>query len=262
MTNIPGLFGTWSKVSAIKEQLHHYEYVVFMDADTIFPHPHVPLEWLFNYWDIVPGNLVAMAIDPSNPINEDSRGRTMLNTGFVIAQKSARTHELFEAWESCPNEKRYPGCFHFSHDWSHEQGAFGNFLRYDFNRPEDVKLLSCMEANGCPEVAHLNCAGKLVRHYWGSKASVPSAVHESIMQYLLSSLHGQFHQHYNQIVSTTMAKGIVPGNQTLPVTVEDSSPPNTSQVLKSEPPSPNPEDLGSEPHYLIQRTRRVKSYLL
>ncbi|KAJ5242676.1 uncharacterized protein N7469_001003 [Penicillium citrinum] len=170
MADLPGRFGTWSKVTAIRQYLPYYEFIVFMDADVIYPHPHVPLEWLFNYWDIIPENLVAMAIDPSYPINNDMRGRTLLNTGFIIAQRSPRTMELFEAWESCPTNARYNSCSTFSYDWPHEQGAFGNFLRYDFDRRDDIKSLSCSEANGCPEVTYLGCSGKLIRNYWGVKS--------------------------------------------------------------------------------------------
>jgi hypothetical protein len=109
MATFSGVHGTWSKVSAVREHLSLYDFVVFMDADTIFPHPHVPLEWLFNYWDIVPGNLIAMALDPEDPNNNDLRGRTLLKTGFIIAQKSSRAQELFTAWESCPQEVKYRG---------------------------------------------------------------------------------------------------------------------------------------------------------
>lgn len=240
-SSLPGKFGTWSKVSALKEQLYQYEFVIFVDADTIFPYPHVPLEWLFNYWDIIPENLVAMAIDPPYPINNDLRGRTMLNTGFIITQRSSRAHELFAAWESCPSDVEYLGCSNFSYNWPHEQGAFGNFIRYDFNRPDDVKILKCAEANGCPEVSYLGCPGKLVRHYWGSKASVPSAVKESIVQYFLLSLHGEFHQNYADIVSNIQL------NLSYPTTAVGNSPSVVGQTLRTETPTPVQEDSPKVP---------------
>ncbi|KAJ5397942.1 hypothetical protein N7509_006055 [Penicillium cosmopolitanum] len=237
MPTFSGMHGTWSKVSAVREHLYLYDFVVFMDADTIFPHPHVPLEWLFNYWDIVPDNLIAMALDPQDPINNDLRGRTLLNTGFIVAQQSPRAHELFTAWESCPQEMKYPGCSNFSYSWPHEQGAFGNFLRYDFNRPDDVNSLKCAESNGCPEVAHTGCLGKLVRHYWGSKASVPSAVQESIVQYFLSSLHEEFHHDYANIVYTTY------GNPNFSPAGDGNFTPDISQEIGSEIPGLTQEDF-------------------
>ncbi|KGO77164.1 hypothetical protein PITC_024060 [Penicillium italicum] len=124
-----GRSGTWTKVTAIKEALEHYEYVVFMDADSMMPYPNLPMEWLFNYWEIMPETLVAMALDPDAPHNRDWNGRTFLNTGFIIAQQSPRTNELFEAWESCPNETRYPDCGRWGAEWPHEQSAFGNHVR-------------------------------------------------------------------------------------------------------------------------------------
>jgi galactosyl transferase GMA12/MNN10 family. len=68
-----GLFGTWSKVTAIKEALKHYDFVIFLDADAVIRYPHLPMEWLFNYWDISPNTLVAMALDPDEPQNRDAK---------------------------------------------------------------------------------------------------------------------------------------------------------------------------------------------
>lgn len=195
-----GLFGTWSKVTAIKEALKHYDFVIFLDADAVIRYPHLPMEWLFNYWDISPNTLVAMALDPDEPQNRDAKGKTLLNTGFVIAQKSARTQELFEAWESCPTDTRYPECSKWSQQWSHEQAAFGNYLRYDFDLAEDVKTLSCAEANGYPEVAQTTCVGEFVRHYWIYKDLLPAAVEASITQYFLPQVHRLFHQNFENLV--------------------------------------------------------------
>ncbi|KAJ5782114.1 hypothetical protein N7457_003888 [Penicillium paradoxum] len=195
-----GRSGTWTKVPAIKEALRHYKYVVFLDADAMILYPNLPMEWLFNYWNITPDTLVAMALDPEAPHNRDWNGSTLLNTGFIIAQQSPRTHDLFEAWESCPTETRYPGCLKWSREWAHEQSAFGNHLRYDFNGSQDIRVLPCAEANGCPEVAATGCVGELVRHYWGDKRSLPAAVGDGILQYFLSQLHGIFLQSSGALV--------------------------------------------------------------
>ncbi|KAJ6144698.1 Galactosyl transferase [Penicillium chermesinum] len=185
-------YGTWAKVPAIREFLEHYQFVVFLDADVILTYPHLPLEWLFNYWAMHPQTLVAMAADPTEPVNDDERGNTFLNTGFVIAQRSVRTMELLRAWENCPGESQYQNCAHWVTHWPHEQGAFGTYLRYDFNRSSDIKVLPCAEANGCPNAAHTGCVGKFVRHYWYSKNSVTPAVDQSIQRYFLPYLHHAF----------------------------------------------------------------------
>ncbi|CAI7640250.1 unnamed protein product [Penicillium palitans] len=195
-----GRSGTWTKVTAIREALKYYEYVVFMDADAMMPYPNLPMEWLFNYWEITPETLVAMALDPDAPHNRDWNNRTFLNTGFIIAQQRPRTHELFEAWENCPNETRYPECGRWGGEWPHEQSAFGNHVRYDFNRSEDIRVLSCTEANGCPEVAATGCAGELVRHYWGDKSSLPAGVGDAVLQHFLPQLHGTFYHSSRTLV--------------------------------------------------------------
>lgn len=196
----PKRFGTWSKVRALREALRHYDFVVFLDADAMFPYPHIPLEWLFNYWNLTAETLVALAEDPRDPINMDDQGRTLLNTGFIIAQQSVRALELLDAWDSCPDDIRFPGCSRWSYRWPHEQGAFGNYLRYEFNRPGDVKVLPCAEANGSPETRLVGCGGKLVRHYWGAKAHLPAAVQESLMRYLLPHVHESFLQERGAVV--------------------------------------------------------------
>lgn len=199
-----GRSGTWIKVTAIKEALEHYEYVVFMDSDAMMPYPNLPMEWLFNYWEITPETLVAMALDPEAPHNLDWNGRTFLNTGFIIAQQSPRTHELFEAWDDCPTETRYPDCAKWGREWPHEQSAFGNHVRYEFNRSEDIRVLSCAEANGCPGVAATGCVGELVRHYWGDKRSLPAGVGDAVLQYFLPQLHGTFyHNSWTLVVNRT-----------------------------------------------------------
>lgn len=191
---------TWTKVTAIREALKHYEYVVFIDADSMIPYPNLPMEWLFDYWEITPETLIAMALDPDTPHNRDWNNRTFLNTGFIIAQQSPRTHELFEAWENCPNGTRYPECGRWGREWPHEQSAFGNHVRYDFNRSDDIRVLSCAEANGCPEVAATGCAGGLVRHYWGDKSSLPASVGDAVLEYFLPQLHRTFYHNSRTLV--------------------------------------------------------------
>ncbi|KAJ5876176.1 uncharacterized protein N7529_001760 [Penicillium soppii] len=138
------------------------------------------MEWLFSYWDITSDTLLARALDSDDPHNRDWNGDTMLNTGLMIAQESPRARELFEAWESCPNETRYPSCAKCSGEW----------IIFD---------LPCAEANGCPEVATTGWVGELIRHYWGNKKSL-TATAGDVVQYFLPQLHGLFYQNLETVV--------------------------------------------------------------
>lgn len=187
-------------MSAIKEALNDYEMVVFLDADAIIHYPHLPLEWLFNYWGINQNTRVALPVDPDEPQNKDSHGEIYLNTGFLIAQKSPRTEELFDAWESCPSEVRYSNCSQWAQEWPHEQAAFGEYLRYDFDEPQEVLTLPCAEANGYPELENSTCHGEFIRHYWTAKHLVPASVELSIAQYTLREAHTMFHQDLENVL--------------------------------------------------------------
>ena len=179
-------WGTWVKVPMMKEALKTHEYIVFMDSDVMFHYPHLPLEWLLNYWNMTDDTLAMMSIDPNEPQNYDEKGNRYLNTGFVIARQSKRTQEMYKAWAECPSEKRYPGCARWKVDWAHEQAAFGNYLRYDFDRPDDIRVLPCVEANGAPEAANRGgCKGVFVRHFWVDKGLVAKNLADSVMQYFL-----------------------------------------------------------------------------
>lgn len=147
----------------MKEALKTHDFVVFMDSDVMFHYPHIPLEWLLNYWNITAETLVAMAIEPDEPQNYDSRGNRLVNTGFVIAQQSKRTQEMYKAWGECPLETRYANCSEWKFDFAHEQAAFRNYIRYNVDRPEHIKVLPCVEANGAPEAINRGgCKGVFV----------------------------------------------------------------------------------------------------
>jgi hypothetical protein len=183
-------WGTWVKVPMMKEALKTHEYIVFMDSDVMFHYPHLPLEWLMNYWNMTDDTLAMMSIDPNEPQNYDEKGNRYLNTGFVIARQSKRTQEMYKAWAECPSETRYPGCARWKLDWAHEQAAFGNYLRYDYDRPDDIRVLPCVEANGAPEAADRGgCKGVFVRHFWVDKNLVAKNLADQVMQYFLPRLH-------------------------------------------------------------------------
>lgn len=75
---------------------------------------------------------------PDAPQNKDQNGLIFLNTGFIIAQRSHRTREMFEAWEACA--ERYKGCPWRNEAWPRELTAFGAYFRYNLNKHDDVIL--------------------------------------------------------------------------------------------------------------------------
>jgi hypothetical protein len=136
---IEGHWDTWIKPHVFQRLLRDHRFVVFVDADAIIQHPEVPLEFLMNRWNIAPNTSIAMPIDTQQlgddkeNISTDSKGRVVLNTGFVVLQNLPHTHEMLQAWTECTTEKRYPGCGQWKQRWSHEQRAFSEYIRYDFN---------------------------------------------------------------------------------------------------------------------------------
>ncbi|KAL7941448.1 hypothetical protein V8C42DRAFT_335167 [Trichoderma barbatum] len=185
--------GTWVKVPMIREALKTHDTVVFLDADAEFVHPQLPLEWLMSLWNIKPQTLVAMAEDPDAKWNQDDKGRVLWNTGFVIARRSNRTQEMFDTWENCPTSKRYPGCDRWLNEWAHEQAAFGYHLRYDYNGTDELRVLSCDQANGAPYIGNDKCRGVFVSHHWGDKDRTIQNFYNSILDLFIQRLHRQFH---------------------------------------------------------------------
>jgi hypothetical protein len=204
---------TWVKVPMIREALKTYDYVVFVDADAVFPHTHLPLEWLFNYWNVTEETLVAMALDPNADFNKDERGNINLNTGFIIAQASPRTTEMFNVWEDCVTDRKFDKCSKWRYEWSHEQAAFSNFMRYEYQRGSEVIELSCTEANGYPQkAAESGCHGEFVRHFWLGKEFAVDALRDTVSRYMALRLHDTFHENINvAMVNAT--------NTTLPLKV-------------------------------------------
>jgi hypothetical protein len=190
---------TWIMPHVFRELLPDYQFVVAMDADVTISHLDLPLEWLFNRWGVAPHTSMALPWDTEEmrgnvSISRDSKDLRVLNTGFVVAQNNPTTLELLEAWRDCTSETRYPGCAYWKQNWSHEQRAFSEYIRYDFNAtPETVVSIPCDDAVGWPgfakEVESHNpgisdCNGNFVRHYTIGKDQVKTASSNAVMQAL------------------------------------------------------------------------------
>jgi hypothetical protein len=190
---------TWIMPHVFRELIPDYQFVVAMDADVTIPHLDLPLEWMFNRWGIASHTSMALPWDTEEwrgnvSISWDSKGLRVLNTGFVVAQNIPTTIELLEAWRDCTGETRYPGCAFWKEHWSHEQRAFSEYIRYDFNKtPETIVSIPCDDAVGWPgfqkELEGNNpnisdCNGNFVRHYTLGKDQVKTASSNAVMQAL------------------------------------------------------------------------------
>jgi nucleotide-diphospho-sugar transferase len=161
---------TWVKVPMMMEALKDHKFVVFLDADAIFSEPQMPIEWLLTLWNIHDDILVALAEDIYKKTNLDRQGLLLWNTGFVIAQNSPRTLELFQSWKDCPSDKEFPGCSHWNKKFAHEQAAFGNYLRYKYNTTDELRMIPCLDGNGSQYIPEKEeCGGQFVQHLWSSK---------------------------------------------------------------------------------------------
>jgi hypothetical protein len=187
---------TWVKVPIAQEALKSYDFVVFLDADAIFNYVQIPLEWLLSLWDITPQTLVAMAEDPHSARNSDAKGWVMWNTGFSIAQQSERTQELYQRWLDCPTESgRYENCTKWAYDWAHEQAAFANHVRYDYDVNKDIRAISCQDGNGMPgSHGGAGCNGVFVRHYWIGKDQTIRDLYELLSEDKVRELQRFFHE--------------------------------------------------------------------
>lgn len=197
---------TWIKPSSIANVLKKYKFVIFLDADAAFHQMHIPIEWLLNYWQITPDISLAMALDPAGPpgTNDDRFNRTLSNTGFIVAQQSDRTQEILRAWHECPDDVRYDNCSQWKDPLFHEQSAFGEFVRYDYE--DYLKEIPCTEANGYPGTL---CKGVFVRHYWYGKHRVANDFSNSTMQAITAPLQKMFLDHRKQIVQEQTKNEIV-----------------------------------------------------
>lgn len=200
-------YNTWILPHAFRELVPEYQFVVAMDADVTISHLDLPLEWMFNRWGIQKDTSMALPWDTEEfrggkSISADSKGMRVLNTGLVIAQNSTTTLELLEAWRDCTTETRYKGCAQWKQKWSHEQRAFSEYVRYDFNRtPETIVSIPCDDAVGWPGFHKdmtnpekpkediSDCNGNFIRHYTSiGKPRVKNAGAASVMQILSEAI--------------------------------------------------------------------------
>ena len=185
---------TWIKPSALANLIKDYKFIVFLDADATFRFMQLPMEWMMNYWNVEPHHSFVMAKDPWSPeepqFNSDRFNRTYTNTGFMIIQNNEQVMPILKAWHECPDDTRYPNCSQWKEPKFHEQSAFGEYIRYDYE--ENIKELDCGQANGFPGVQVSNCQGKFIRHYWFEKSLVKVDYRENLMNAITYPIQKMF----------------------------------------------------------------------
>jgi hypothetical protein len=209
--NFEDRHATWIKPSALANHIKNYKFIVFLDADAAFRFLHVPIEWMMNYWDITPKHAFTMAKDPwtaeEPQFNSDRFNRSYTNTGFMIVQNTDVTMPMLKAWHECPEDTRYTNCSQWKTPKFHEQSAFGEYIRYDYE--DNVKELDCGEANGYPGVEISNCQGKFVRHYWFEKHLVKVDFRENIMNAITMPIQKLFFENKDGSIITKTEENVI-----------------------------------------------------
>ncbi|KAF2634780.1 hypothetical protein P280DRAFT_413090 [Massarina eburnea CBS 473.64] len=201
--SIEGYHDTWILPRVLLQLLEDgkYDFVVTMDADVSVTHPEVPLEFLFNKWGVSHQTSIALPLDVEESEDgkiktADSKGVQILNTGLVVVQNLPYTKEMLEAWRDCPTEVRYEGCARWKQEWSHEQRAFSEYIRYDFNPQDDnIVTIPCDDAMAFPGMAAQyagrivsDCNGRFFRHHTLNKEKTKQSVATSVMQMLYTMM--------------------------------------------------------------------------
>lgn len=120
---------------------------------------------------------------------------------------------MLEAWGNCTTEVRYPGCARWKGEWSHEQRAFSEYVRYDFGKiPGTIVGIPCDDAVGYPNFKEHNgldsdgnaklsdCNGNLVRHYTLGKDQVHEAGAVTMAQALVEVVQKSILSKQDQVI--------------------------------------------------------------
>ncbi|KAF2222821.1 hypothetical protein BDZ85DRAFT_117951 [Elsinoe ampelina] len=176
----PGLHSTWVKIKELYRMTLRDEckFVIMMDGDTIFEDLRVPLEALLSHWNITSEVTLAGGVDIDRSV--DDRGRLQLNTGFVITQKTPILDRLMLDWIDCPTDVKYRNCSKWKENWSHEQAALSNYIRYDPDYRPYIRELPVEEI-------HL---GGFIKHYWDrEKPKLARASKDAILNRFMPSIY-------------------------------------------------------------------------
>jgi hypothetical protein len=195
----PGRAPVWGEILAMRGMLEKGEcdVMINMDADAVFAHLEVPIEWLLNRWNVSSKDVsVVMPLDPSLSLdypvgwphyNYDRNKRLWANPGFFTTINGPGARDILTAWNECPDRPdKFPGCSSYRNSMSAEMGAFANYVRYLY--PTRIREVPCTEGNGYPEMM-TECRGVFVRHYTTDKSRVRAGVTLSLARAFMEIMH-------------------------------------------------------------------------
>jgi len=206
----PDRAAVWTRIPALASLLKSHKILVSVDADVIFPNLHLPYEWLLNHWNITDNISIAMALEPQMDWwanTKDSKNHQNVNAGFMTLQNTPLTHEMLHRWTDCPEPSPtgYEGCARLKLPWPAEQGAFCEFVRYDF--PDNVREFPCTEGLGWPNMES-DCKGTLVSHYTLAKDITKGAIESALAQGVMQRLQGDMMRRKDEIFVERMINEI------------------------------------------------------
>jgi len=201
----------WAKIPALHSLLSdtstaiaNCDIVVAADDDVMFPHLHLPFEWLLSRWNFTHEHCILMSKDPEWPELMNSRGEYNANAGFLVLQNRPRTLQMLKDWHDCPStddsveaSEKFPGCERFLYDFPAEQGAFGEFIRPRYR--DVIKEVECDEAMGFPGFID-GCEGVFVRHYTVDKGRLKGAFEAQVLQEVIGAVQGSMMRGRRELV--------------------------------------------------------------
>lgn len=114
---------------------------------------------------------------------------------------------MLKVWLDCPNEERWKGCGQWKMEWSHEQRAFNEYVRYEFNPDEDnIVAIPCDDALSFPGMMAqypgrimTDCNGTFFRHHTLNKEKTKESVATSVMQLLYGMVQDSLKHHKDEV---------------------------------------------------------------
>lgn len=173
----------------------------------------------------------------------------------MISQNNNLTFQMLEAWGNCTTEVRYPGCARWKGEWSHEQRAFSEYIRYDFGRtPKTIVGIPCDDAMGYPDFKSQNeatgnvgvsdCNGNFIRHYTLGKDQVHAGGTGTVVQAMAEVLQKSLLSKQEEVVIKELE----------PVQVAWEDEPNIKQAWEQD------EDAGEEVEEVEEEDKYLNEY--
>lgn len=141
-----------------------------------------------------------MASDTKAKRAHDSKGRTTLNTGFIIARNNKLTKQILKQWAVCA--ETIPGCERWRFQWSFEQRAFSEYFRDKWKLGSALIIAPCKELNGFEESGS-GCLGTFITHAWTAKHTIGARLKKLMFENLISILEQEMWGENHTYVAST-----------------------------------------------------------